>query len=105
MTLAFEQIEDSHGQLQSISARPVTLQAESKTRGDVERIVGGGALGAIIGGIAGGGKGAAIGAGAGAGAGTVLMLATKGEDVELNAGQRLNVYTTSPTSIVLVAMK
>jgi hypothetical protein len=105
MTLAFEQIEDSTGQLQSISARSVTLQAKSKTRGDVEKIAGGGVLGAIIGGIAGGGKGAAIGAGAGAGAGTILMLATKGDDVELNAGQRLNVYTTSPTSIVLVAME
>jgi len=46
-----------------------------------------------------------IGAGAGAGAGTVLMLATKGDEVELDQGQRLNVHMTSPTSIAIVALR
>jgi len=104
MTLAFERIEDAQGASHAISAQSLTLQAESGTRGDVEKIAAGGVLGAIIGGIAGGGKGAVIGAGAGAGAGTILMLATKGDDVELEAGQKLNVYTTSPTSIVLAGL-
>ena len=103
MTLAFEQIEDAQGVTHAISAQPLTVQAASGTKGDVEKIAGGGVLGAIVGGIAGGGKGAAIGAGAGAGAGAILMLATKGDDVELASGQRLNVYTTSPTSIVLAS--
>jgi len=84
---------------------PTRKAARSVRRNEEFAIVGGGALGAIIGGIAGGGKGAAIGAGAGAGAGTILMLATKGEDIELNACHRLNVDTTSPTSIVLATLK
>jgi len=105
MTLAYEGIVASDGKTHSISAIPLTLQAASSTRGDVEKIAAGGVLGAIIGGITGGGKGAAIGAGAGAGAGTVLMLATKGADVELNPGQRLNVHLTSSTSIQVLAQR
>jgi outer membrane lipoprotein SlyB len=105
MMLAFEQIEDSEGQLHGISAQPLTIQAESNTKGDVEKIAAGGVLGAIIGGIVDGKKGAAIGAGAGAGAGTVVMLATQGDEVELDPGQRLNVYLTAPTSILLAAQR
>ena len=103
MTLAYQGVVDSEGKTHAISATPLTLQAASATRGDVEKIAAGGVLGAIIGGITGGGKGAAIGAGAGAGAGTVLMLATKGDEVELEAGQRLVVQMTSPTSIQVLA--
>ena len=105
MTLAYEAIVDSQGKTHAISAQPLTLQAASATHGDVEKIAAGGVLGAIIGGIAKGGKGAAIGAGAGAGAGTILMLATKGDEVELEAGQRLNVQMTSSTSIQVLAQR
>lgn len=99
MTLGFHEIIDSAGETHAISARSLTMQAASETHDDVEKIAAGGVAGAIIGGLAGGGKGAAIGAGAGAGAGTILMLATQGDEVELEAGQMLNVQMTSPTSI------
>ena len=105
MTLAYEKIVDSAGKAHSISAVPLTLQAASATRGDVEKIAAGGILGGIIGAVAGGAKGAAIGAGAGAGAGTIIMLATKGDEVELDPGQRLNVRMTSPASIEVFAQK
>ena len=105
MTLNFQEIEDVRGQMHRISAQPLTLQGESNTKGDVEKIAAGGVLGAIIGGIAGGKKGALIGAGAGAGAGTVIVLATKGDDVVLDPGQKLNIHMTSSTSIVLVAQR
>lgn len=105
MTLAYKGIVDSEGKTLAISALPLTLQAASTTHGDVEKIAAGTVLGAIIGGIADGGKGAAIGAGAGAGAGTILMLATKGDEVELEAGQRLNVQMTSSTSIQVLAQR
>jgi hypothetical protein len=105
MTLAYQGIVDSQGATHSISALPLTVQAASATRGDVEKIAAGTVLGAIIGGIAKGGKGAAIGAGAGAGAGTVLMLATKGADVDLETGQRLNVQMTSSTSMPVLAQR
>jgi hypothetical protein len=99
MTLAYQSIGDAEGMTHPISALPLTLQAASATRGDVEKIAAGGVLGAIIGGVAGGGKGAAIGAGAGAGAGTILMLATEGDEVVLPAGQQLSVQMTAPTEI------
>lgn len=105
MTLVYHGIVDSEGKPHAISARPLTLQAASATRGDVEKIAAGGVLGGLIGGISGGGKGAAIGAGAGAGVGTALMLATKGAEVELEAGQRLEIRMTSPTSIQVLARK
>jgi hypothetical protein len=105
MTLAYHEIIDSAGNAHSISAQPLTLQAASETHSDVEKIAAGGVLGAVIGGITGGGKGAAIGAGAGAGAGTVLMLATKGADVELNPGQRLAIHMTAATSMPVVAAR
>lgn len=82
-----------------LSILPITLQAASSAQSDVATIAAGTALGAIIGGVAGGGKGAAIGAGAGAGAGTILVLATKGEDLELSAGQRLAIQLMSPASM------
>lgn len=103
MTLAYETIVDSQGKTHTISALPLTLQAASATRGDVEKIAAGGVLGGIIGGIAGGGKGAAIGAGAGAGAGAIIMLATKGDDLELNPGQKLAVHMTGSMSVQVPA--
>jgi hypothetical protein len=105
MTLAYQGIVDSQGTTHAISALPLTLQAASTTHGDVEKIAAGGVLGALVGGITGGGKGAAIGAGAGAGAGTILMLATKGDEVELQAGRRLNVQMTSSTNMQVLAQR
>lgn len=105
MTLVYKEMVDSAGNAHAISAHPLTLQAASTTHGDVEKIAAGGVLGAVIGGITGGGKGAAIGAGAGAGAGSVLMLATKGDDVELNPGQKLSVHMTAATSLPVVARR
>lgn len=105
MTLDFERIDDTRSNDHAITAQPLTLQADSNTGSDVEKIAAGGILGAIVGGIAGGKKGALIGAGAGAGAGTIIMLATQGDEIELESGQQLNVYFTSPASIVLVAQR
>jgi hypothetical protein len=101
MTLAFLDIVDSRGRVHAISAEPLILQAASEKKGDVEKIAGGGIAGAIIGAITGGKKGALIGTAVGAGAGTIVVLATKGDDIELSPGQRINVQTLTPTSIVL----
>lgn len=105
MTLAFEEFVGSDGKSHAISATPLTVQAASETSSDVEKIAAGGILGAVIGGIADGSKGAGKGAVIGAGAGTILMLATKGDDVELNAGQRLNIHITSPVDLTLLAQR
>jgi hypothetical protein len=105
MTLMYQGIVDSEGMTRTISALPLALQAASATQGDVAKIAVGSALGAIVGGIAGGGKGAAIGAGAGAGAGAIIMLATTGDEVELEAGQQLYVQITSSTRIQVLAQR
>jgi len=101
MTLVFQEIVDSAGKTHAISALPLTIKAASETSDDVLKIAAGGAVGAIIGAISGKKNGALIGAAAGAGAGTILVLATKGEDVELSQGQKLNVQMTGPTSFVV----
>jgi hypothetical protein len=87
MSLSFEQIADAQGKMHAIHAQALNLKAES---------------GAIIGGIVEGKKGAAVGGAVGAGAGTIVMLATKGEDIELKPGQQLNVEFTQPASIPVV---
>jgi hypothetical protein len=103
MTLVFQEIVDSAGKTRAMSALPLTIKAASETRDDVLKIGAGGAVGAIIGAISGKKNGAVIGAAAGAAAGTILVLATKGEDVELDSGVRLNVQMTGPMSFVVAA--
>jgi hypothetical protein len=53
----------------------------------VLKVVAGAAAGAVISAITGRRTSAVIRAAAGAGAGTILVLATKGEDVELEKGR------------------
>ena len=97
------------GRSQARSSRTMsgylTMKIDSKTCNGVEQIAARGILGAVIGGIAGGEEGAAIGAGAGSGAGTVFMLATKGDEIQLNPGQRPNVQMRAPLGIQVVAQR
>ncbi len=103
MTLAFQDITDSSDKVHPIAAQPLQIQAASETHNDVVKIGAGGAIGAILGAISGKKNGALVGAAAGAGAGTILVLATKGEDVELHQGLKLYVEMTGPTSFVVAA--
>lgn len=98
MTLVFQEVVDSAGRTHSISALPLTIKAASELHNDVLKIAGGSAAGAVIGALTGKKNGVVIGAAAGATAGTVVVLATKGHEVELNPGMRLNVQMTGPTS-------
>ena len=105
MTLVFEEIADAGGKTHPMSTLPLTIQAASETHNDVLKIAGGSAAGAVIGAISGKKNGTVIGAAAGAGAGTVLVLATKGDDVELSQGLKLYVQMTGPTSFVVATRK
>jgi hypothetical protein len=85
--------------LTSVNGIPVTtssysVKGKSHTKGNVEKIGGGTAAGALIGALAGGGKGAAIGAGAGAAAGTGVAAATGKEEVVVNAESVLSFTVT-----------
>jgi len=87
------------GENYDLSARPMTIRAQSSKERDAKVIAGSGALGAIIGAIAGGGKGAAIGAGVGAGAGTGVVLSTKGKSVEFAPETRLTFVLAEPLEL------
>jgi hypothetical protein len=77
------------GAHQKLQTAPITFEAKS-TKGKDAAVIGVGAgIGAVIGGIADGGSGAAKGAAIGGGAGTGVVLATKGEEVELAEGTAL----------------
>ena len=84
-----------------ISTARISRQAAS-TKGDDAKKVGIGAgAGALIGAIAGGGKGAAIGGAVGAGAGTGVVMATRGDEVELPAGTTVTTTLQEPLKVLV----
>ncbi|MBN2368928.1 MAG: hypothetical protein JXO72_00400 [Vicinamibacteria bacterium] len=78
-------------QKQRIEPFSVVLQGGSDLKRDGALVAGGAIAGAVLGGILDGGKGAKKGAAVGAVGGAGAAVATKGEKIELNAGQRLIV--------------
>ncbi len=83
----------------AIAASGVDITAEDSKKKDAAIIGGATAGGAILGAIVDGKKGAAIGAGIGAAGGTGTVLATRGKEVMLPAGQSLTVRLTSSVII------
>jgi hypothetical protein len=83
------------GRQAAIETTSVDITADPSKKKDAAIIGGGTGAGAIIGAIIGGKKGAAIGAGVGAAAGTGTVLATRGKEVELAAGQPVHVNLTA----------
>jgi hypothetical protein len=98
LALAFDSIVVK-GKACPIEATGIDITADPSKKKDAAMIGGGAGAGAIIGAIAGGKKGAAIGAAVGAGAGTGVVLATRGKEVELAAGQALSVTLTAPAKL------
>jgi type IV secretory pathway VirB10-like protein len=82
-----------------IATSAVDITAENTKKKDAAIIGGATAGGAILGAIIDGGKGAAIGAGVGAAGGTGTVLATRGKEVEVRAGQSLTVTLTGSAQI------
>jgi hypothetical protein len=89
------------GERHQIQTNRIARQAAADTKGDLKKGGLGAGAGAVIGGIAGGGKGAAIGGVVG-GAGAVM--ATKGKEVRLAAGDTVTTTLRAPVRI-LVAQK
>jgi hypothetical protein len=75
----------SGGRTYALATEPFIIKGESHTKGNLTKIGGGAAAGAIIGAIAGGGKGAAIGTGVGAAAGTGVAVATGKKPAEVES--------------------
>jgi hypothetical protein len=89
----------AHGETHDIATSAYAQEARGTKSKDAKKIGIGAAAGAVIGGIAGGGKGAAIGAGVGGGAGTGVVMATRGEEVRLEAGTPVSVTLTQPLTV------
>src|ERR1700687_5106708 len=86
---------DIHGKTVAISTTAYRAKGKSHTKGNVEKIGGGAAAGALIGGLAGGGKGALIGTAVGAGAGTGVAAATGKEEAVVHAETAITFTTTA----------
>jgi hypothetical protein len=98
LTLRLTSMEIS-GQMVAISTTGFHAKGKSHTRGNVEKIGGGAAAGALIGGLVGGGKGALIGTAAGAGAGTGVAAATGKEEAVVHAESALTFTTTTTANV------
>jgi hypothetical protein len=78
------------GAVYPLQTEILNFTAESSTKKDAGKVGIAAGIGAVIGAIAGGGKGAAIGAAVGGGAGGATVLATRGNEVKLEAERALN---------------
>src|SRR3989442_4202991 len=85
LTLRLTSVE-INGKMVPVSTNGYHAKGKSHTKGNVEKIGGGAAAGALIGALAGGGKGALIGTAVGAGAGTGVAAATAQETGVVPAG-------------------
>ena len=98
LTLRLTSVE-IHGKPVPVSTTAYRAKGKSHTKGNVEKIGGGAAAGALIGGLAGGGKGALIGTAVGAGAGTGVAAATGKEEASVPAEAALTFTTTATATI------
>ncbi len=82
-----------------MSTAAIAREAQGTKKKDAAKIGIGAGAGAVIGAIAGGGSGAAIGGVVGGAAGTGVVLATRGEEVELPSGTTLSTTLTQPLTV------
>ncbi len=80
----------------AIGTAAIAREARGTKKEDAAKIGIGAGAGAVIGAIAGGKKGAVVGGAVGAGAGTGVVLATRGDEVELTAGTALTTTLSRP---------
>jgi len=99
LSLEVTEINTTDGQTVRVQTSPWEKKGDSNTAGNIEKIGGGAALGAIIGGIAGGGKGAAIGAASGGAAGTGVAAATGGKPTVVPVETRIAFRLDAPVTI------
>jgi hypothetical protein len=91
----------AHDEKQAIRTASVSRVAESTKKEDAKKVGIGAGAGALIGAIAGGGKGAAIGTAVGAGAGTGVVMATRGDEVEIPAGTTVSTKLQEAITILV----
>ena len=100
VTLRFNRVTVA-GQTINIRTAQVVREAEPTKKEDAKKVGIGAGAGALIGALAGGKKGAAVWTAVGAGAGTGAVLATRGDEVRLEAGAP--VRTTIEEAVKIMA--
>jgi hypothetical protein len=98
LQLAYDRII-VHGDATEITSVGEKIEGDGSTSGDLKRIGGGAAAGAVVGGILGGKGGAAKGAVVGGAAGTAASLLKRAPDVTLTAGSELLVRLDRPVPV------
>ncbi len=98
LQLAYDRII-VHGDATEIKSVGEKIAGDGSTGGDLKRIGGGAAAGAVVGGILGGKGGAAKGAVVGGAAGTAASLLKRAPDVTLTAGSELQVRLDRPVPV------
>jgi len=98
LAMEFDEVRDG-GSRYRLHATPVDVTAESSKGKDAKIAGGAAAAGAIIGAIAGGGKGALKGGAIGGAAGGAAVLATRGNEVVLEAGTAIEVTVNEDAQI------
>lgn len=80
----------------TIKTPAISRVAQATKKKDAMKVGGGALGGAVVGGLIGGKKGAAVGTAAGAGAGGAVVMSTRGDEVRLAEGAKVNVKLTEP---------
>ena len=99
LSLQVTEINTTDGQTVRVQTSPWEKKGDSNTAGNIEKIGGGAAVGAIIGALAGGGKGAAIGAASGGAVGTGVAAATGGKPTVVPVETRIAFRLDAPVTI------
>ena len=81
------------------------MEGKSTTSGDVQKVLGGAVGGAIVGGILGGKEGAVKGGATGGAAGAVWAVATRGNDIVLDAGSAVQVTLSREVRVPVSMME
>jgi hypothetical protein len=100
LTLRFTELVMPDGKSYAISATPFRLKGKSEGKSSALQIGGGAVAGGVLGGVLGGKDDIAKGAAAGAIIGTGVAVATKGDQIVLPAGQKMQVTLDAPVTIV-----
>lgn len=100
LTLRFHELVLADGTSYPIACEPFRLTGKGDAKKSALEIGGGAVAGGVVGGVLGGSKkDIAKGAAVGAVLGTGVAVATKGKQIILPVGQKLNVKTTEPATI------
>jgi hypothetical protein len=91
LTIELKTLTIPDGRTYTLTAKPLAFEGKSTAGGDVKKVLGGAVGGAIVGGILGGKGGAVKGGAAGAAAGGAWAVATRGNDIVLDAGYPIKV--------------